>query len=590
MENGQKKLKELFDGRKIFKIPNYQRAYAWEDSKHLPDFIEDIENQSVDRYYFLGTILFQEKGGKKSGFDIIEIVDGQQRITTVIIFMKALLYELGQRLSKEEYEDNGLDLAYETYIESRKRPKLQAISSDDDFFQTYILDDDDGSQFIETPSQRRLFKAKRYFTEILKKYETNDLINLKIKVDESTNVLTYSVKDSAEATLIFETTNDRGKGLTNLEKIKSFLMYKIYLSADDDVDTRLTSIQQRFTDIFRDLEMFDGKIDEDTVLQYHCIAFERWKDKDDYQNPVQYIRKKLNPLIKQGSNKEAVDFIENFSKKLKESFRIMRDLLRSNSSSYRDLSCLERLGNFNPLLLKCLKFDKTKEKIKFDTACQLLEIFSFRIFALQQNRSNTGQAKLFKEARDFSGKFDPLFDHLSDLIGHYSPKKRFKEHLEYTDFYQFMSSRDMSYLMWKYENFLRQTEQPICTSMSEKEYRNPGHKTRLTVEHIASQNPEEHGIIHNKAILPKISESFLDNHIHRLGNLTFDPASANSSKGNKNIKTKNSKHFKKAPYKTQNELETFLDNGEWSIDSIEKREAKIIKFCLKKWNPDYVEY
>ncbi|NVK25925.1 MAG: DUF262 domain-containing protein [Gammaproteobacteria bacterium] len=62
MENGQKKLKELFDGRKIFNIPDYQRAYAWDQSRQLPDFIEDIENQSVGRDYFLGTILFQEKG------------------------------------------------------------------------------------------------------------------------------------------------------------------------------------------------------------------------------------------------------------------------------------------------------------------------------------------------------------------------------------------------------------------------------------------------------------------------------------------------------------------------------------------------
>lgn len=36
MENGQKKLKELFDGRKIFKIPDYQRAYAWDESRQLP--------------------------------------------------------------------------------------------------------------------------------------------------------------------------------------------------------------------------------------------------------------------------------------------------------------------------------------------------------------------------------------------------------------------------------------------------------------------------------------------------------------------------------------------------------------------------
>ena len=66
MENGQRMVSELpdgpktisnlFDGRKIFNIPKYQRAYAWEE-RQLKDFVEDIENQSLDRNYFFGTIL-----------------------------------------------------------------------------------------------------------------------------------------------------------------------------------------------------------------------------------------------------------------------------------------------------------------------------------------------------------------------------------------------------------------------------------------------------------------------------------------------------------------------------------------------------
>ena len=91
MENGQKMLSELFGGRRIFNIPKYQRAYAWEEKKQLKDFLEDLNNQRIGRDYFLGTILFQEKSGKEGGFELIDIVDGQQRITTIIIFMKVLI-------------------------------------------------------------------------------------------------------------------------------------------------------------------------------------------------------------------------------------------------------------------------------------------------------------------------------------------------------------------------------------------------------------------------------------------------------------------------------------------------------------------
>lgn len=589
MENGQKKLKELFDGRKVFSIPDYQRAYAWDKTRQLPDFLEDIENQSLGRDYFLGTILFQERDDKMQGYDVIDVVDGQQRITTVIIFMKSLLDELSKRLGDDEFVEKGLDLVMETYIKSRNRSKLNAISPDNDFFQDYILEDQDGADYITTPSQRRLYNAKQFFSEALTRKTVDDLLELKTKLDSHTKVLTYSVKDTAEATLIFETTNDRGKGLTHLEKIKSFLMYKTYLATGEDVDIHLRSIQERFTEIYRDLEQFDEKLSEDSALQYHCIAFEKWSDKSDYQQPVNYIRNKINPLIKTGKKDEALNFIDRFSKELKESFTILRLLMQSQSEGFRDLVCLDRLGTFYPLLIKAYKLDTSPTKTNFDLVCRHLEIYSFRVFSIQQARSNTGQPALFGAARDFAGKFTPLFDKITALIKYHSPNKFFKEHLQYTNFYGYMHSKDMSYLFWKYENHLRQTEQPICADMSEREYRDATKRTNLTIEHIAAQNPESMGIVRDASVLPELDEVFLESHINRLGNLTFDPASANSSKGNSSIQVKNSNYFKKAPYKTQNELDSFIMNGKWNTSSISAREKKIIQFCQRRWNPEYIE-
>lgn len=588
MENGQKKLKELFDGRKIFNIPDYQRAYAWETNRQLPDFIEDIDNQALGRDYFLGTILFQEKSEKHAGFDLIDIVDGQQRITTTIIFMKALLSNLRQRLDDAQYEGLGLDLVEETYIFNKSRPKLQAISPDNDFFFNYVLNDGNGIDHIETPSQRRLLEAKKYFQAELADRSTEELLQLKCKIDEHTKVLTYSVKDAAEATLIFETTNDRGKRLTNLEKIKSFLMYKTYLAAAEDVDHYLTVIQQRFADIFRELELFDGKIDEDSILRFHYIAFEDWVDKADFQQPTTSIRGKLNPLIANGRKQEALAFIDRFSRELKESFHIMRQISMSKHQSYRDLACLERMESFYPLILKAYKSDASPEKRNFTITCRLLEIYSFRVFAVQQNRSNTGQSALYKLARNFSGRFEPLFDDLSSIINDASSRKRFHETLQDADLFNWISSRDLCYLVWKYENHLRRSEQPICSEMSEAEFKSTGSKIRLTVEHIASQT--KNGIILDSSIVPDMDSAFRDQHLHRLGNLTFDPASANSSKSNGEMDFKYSKYFSKAPYKTQNELESFMIDNKWTIESIDLRQSKIIDFCMRYWNPQYVNY
>ena len=88
MQDGQKTIKDLFDSSTIFNIPKYQRAYAWE-KEQLDAFVEDLENQDTNKDHFFGTILLQ-KQAPEGEFKIIDIVDGQQRITTIIIFMKLL--------------------------------------------------------------------------------------------------------------------------------------------------------------------------------------------------------------------------------------------------------------------------------------------------------------------------------------------------------------------------------------------------------------------------------------------------------------------------------------------------------------------
>jgi len=87
-------LQDLFDGR-IFKVPNYQRGYSWEKS-HRNDLREDLESMNRKRHY-TGTIVLKESV-KAQGFGEtykrFDIVDGQQRITTLIIFLNHIVKEL----------------------------------------------------------------------------------------------------------------------------------------------------------------------------------------------------------------------------------------------------------------------------------------------------------------------------------------------------------------------------------------------------------------------------------------------------------------------------------------------------------------
>ena len=576
MQNGQKTISELFDGRKIFNIPNYQRAYAWEE-KQLKDFVEDIENQKSDRNYFFGTILFQEQP-RDAGFEMIDIVDGQQRITTLIIFMKLLLVE-------REKAGNDVTMLEDTYIQVYNRYKLHVLDDDNDFFTSYILQDHhpDVSQ-VKTPSQGRLLEAKKFLRQSIKEYP--DKIEEFIDTIENMKVLTYSVEDKGEATLIFETTNDRGKSLTSLEKTKSFLMHKTYIVSDKP-ETDLETLQNRFSEIYRDYEKIQSHVDEDSILQYHFIAFERWYRKSDYQHSVQTIKQEVNKLINEDTGTVIRGFIDRYSRELKESFGIIRVLFKSPKPYLLDIFALSRQATFYPLLIKAYKLDNSDAKDNFKRVAQLVEIICFRL-SIIGSRADKGREFLYGLARDFDGNFQRLIQELRKFIRSNCSDFVFKRALESPSFHSDVNSNDQRYLFWKYENYLRGRDG--YSEMAYAEFTNNESWSKFSMEHIIPQNPKKSKVVIDDSIFSITdfeSSEFKENYLHSLGNLTIDPISANASKSNKNFPYKNQRYFVRAPLMAQNELSDFLNDetGQWDTISISQRSQAIRLFTLERWNP-----
>ncbi|MDW7680641.1 MAG: HNH endonuclease family protein, partial [bacterium] len=259
-----------------------------------------------------------------------------------------------------------------------------------------------------------------------------------------------------------------------------------------------------------------------------------------------------------------------------------KNIINDKHPELRDLFVLERMAVFFPLIIKCYKLDKSEFKTDFYEIMKLLEIFSFRVYGIGRKPSYTGRDKLYSFAKKFSGDFEKLKLELRKLILWYVNDLSFKEKLSSPNLYtERRSSTDLKYLFWKYENYLRESTQPKTAAMSEAEFSTQNHKYKLTIEHIASQNPK----VTDELVLPEFSREFEENYLHSIGNLTFDPNSANASKGNVAIQLKSSKYFVKAPFKTQNELTDFIEVNKWSRNSIKRRAEKIIEFAMNRWNP-----
>jgi len=586
LQDGRKTIKDLFDSSTIFNIPKYQRAYAWE-KEQLDAFVEDLENQDTNKDHFFGTILLQ-KQEPEGEFKIIDIVDGQQRITTIIIFMKLLL-------TQHKSTGNDVKRLRRTYIKDDEY-KLRVLDIDNDFFESYILEDNgSGDNEVETPSQRRLLEAKEYLAEWIETHPNR----VKEFIDKIGNmkVLTYAVVDDSEAALIFETTNNRGKSLTSLEKVKSFLMHKTYLASNSSevAETGLKRLQNRFSKIYRVYEEIEdfgktkgefGKTDENSILQYHSIAFENWKSKE-YQDSVRMVNQQVNGLIKANRTADAAEFINKYSRELRESFKIMNELLLSRDSYLLDIFALNRPAAFYPLLIKTCKLDKSNGGQNFEKVAQLVEIICFR-FGIIGARSDKGVSQLYRLAKDFNGDFQRLIRELQKFIRDNCANWTFERALQSPSFHSDVNLNEQRYLFWKYENYLR--EIGGYSEMSYDEFTNTKPRSKFSMEHIIPQNPKESKVVVDDSILSITdfeSQEFKENYLHGIGNLTIDPISANASKSNQNFQYKNQKYFRRAPLMAQNELIDFLNDetGEWDTVSISSRSRAIRLFASARWNP-----
>jgi hypothetical protein len=568
VENGQKTISDLFESRRIFNIPQYQRSYSWQE-KQLQDFINDLKIQNVEKDYFFGTLLLQIRQSEGL-FKIIDLVDGQQRLTTLIIFMHLLLQKL------EEAGDD-VSILREGYVKYRDQYKLRVLEYDNDFFQRYIMGDaPKGEDAVTTPSQRRMLEARKFFENELTDVSLETAREYREKI-ECAKVLTYAVSNNAGATLIFETTNDRGKPLTSLEKIKSYLMYKVYLTAKQP-EKHLEAIQARFSAIYKDYEDLRSRwyLDEDFILRNHYIAFVA-KDSSEslsgFSKHLNMVKDKIHMLASDPDREsEAAEFIDRYSRELAETFAVCNALSKLLGGNLLNIIYLDRVANFFPLLIVALRSDKSENRQNFQRVAKLLEIMSFRVYGIRKRKTNNIAIvkRLFSLAQQFSGDYEILIENLKDLVGEYCSDYEFEKRLDSPTLYEDIASNELTYLLWQYENHLRASQDG--SYIAYRRYRS------LSVDHIIPQNP--------RFVPYWMTSDFYEEHLHCLGNLVIDTGPENSSKSNLSFEIKYRYYYHESRFRSQEELIDFADpeTNEWREDSIPARHCKLMRFVRRNWD------
>lgn len=587
MENTIHTLENLF---KLcsFGIPQYQRAYAWETEPQLAAFLDDLRQQTATRRsnpeksYFLGTLLLHEVGGGR-----VDVVDGQQRLTTSVVFIAAALRL--QRSSSFSFPES-LNLKalrnYFIYNEIEERQKFRTIDEDNPFFRSSILGlaADGGVQ--DSPSSKRLKAAFDYFHAQVGDSEWHDLL----LTLTNAKVMVYSVSSPADATLIFELQNDRGKKLTELEALKSYLMHLVYLHSKNP-DDNLREIQTQFAKIYRIVEALGAILkapQEDAILSYHCVS-NLWWTADEWRTPKDLIKKTVRSLA---AATNVTEWVLKFVSELLETFATVQQVLakRDEYQELAELMLLDRMASFWPMVIKTHRLDDASDKRQFRLSCRLMEVYAMRGYGISNLRSDAGVTSLYVRARDLKKEgFTGLLDFLHGISHWYEIQNRFETGLDRQGIYR-SNRRDVQYLLWRYENDLRSQRGRTVEKLGWRNYIQPvDERVRLSLEHIAAQQNPVSGT------MVKWGESsdealFSDVALHRLGNLVIDSKSANSSKGKYDFSDKLEALSTDSTFLSQGELKRWATADEtgtlvWGVDAIHVRHVHLVQFALRKWDP-----
>lgn len=209
----------------LFRIPVYQRNYDWSDSncnRLLDDVYTIIETGDK---HFLGTIVFM--AAKSGGFALQEyiIIDGQQRLTTLMLILKALSV-VAQSVGDECYHEIEEQYLHNKYCDEEFKVKLKPIKTDNRQFLLLLngkLDEMDEETHIY---QNFMLCKERFERWCSRGINPSAVLDALTKLEIVEIVLT---KGEDDPQVIFESINSTGLELSNADLIRNYLL----MNADD---------------------------------------------------------------------------------------------------------------------------------------------------------------------------------------------------------------------------------------------------------------------------------------------------------------------------------------------------------------------
>ncbi|RVZ59371.1 DUF262 domain-containing protein [Helicobacter pylori] len=322
-------IKEIFQ-EEGYSIPNYQRDYAWKD-KNFRDLWEDLEEaieyNKKGYKHFIGTMVVAKNKDNKKLHDII---DGQQRTTTIFMLLHVLANEQNEKDKQETRK----------YLYQKGELKLEVAPQNQSFFKTLLEAAKEGNishyeKDADTEGKQNLFEVLKAILDKVSKL-SEEGVNERLEALLKMVLMRLEEPDPGRAIRTFQSVNDRGVPLLLLDKLKSLLIYYSNTFCDGK-----RGLDQFINDHFGEIFKIFAKIkksnhissvvgfDEGDIFRYHAGSqrFDGIEFLGHYEASTDKTYEKLKDELKKIKKSTLESFIQSYVSDLKNFYQAFLDLL-----------------------------------------------------------------------------------------------------------------------------------------------------------------------------------------------------------------------------------------------------------------------
>jgi len=538
--------KLLNQSTEVFKLPLYQRPYAWTKDQWA-DLLEDILSLPKDSSHFFGAIVVVPTQEPDQGVKSFYVIDGQQRLATILIWLSAIRDKMKEKNDGLAKFINNSFLSSNTFLKGKiiSFPKFELGEYDNKHLKNIL----EGNIKEE---EHPIYKCYEFYKNAKYSDDTWTIILKNIFV------VHINAHDYFNAFKLFETLNDRGLELSAADLIKNYILMNT--STNKDIFNNCINEWE---------EMFQKVRDKSPVKFIRRYMLANYKGKFSESNLYKHVRSRLE-------NNTPDQYLQ-FAKELNFSSSIYKKIFDSSFDDKKinkkldELKTVEVSPSFT-LLIKIMPLYEEDKKSRRDDILRILEL----IEAFHIRWGICGQS---------TGRLDQIYNEICNGLG----QKNFGEYFKYIEgklsryvkesvddeiFKHNFASRNFKfgeqrtkYILWK---LCKPTGE---TTLDIKE---------IETEHIMPQTLSEQWINYLQNQTGKDKNQVIVLHeemLNKIGNLTIIKEAWNRSMSNR-IFAQKKNDYVKSDFPITKKLK---DKEKWIFDDIENRSKDFSEKAVKIW-------